>query len=124
MSSAQDGHGTTITFGSSGFSAALIGVGGPAATRGAIKSSTMSTADAPEYIPEELYDGGEVKIVVEHDGSDTIPIASAAETITINWGGTGNSDSFSGFCTAYEASASIGERMQGTMTIKVTGAIS
>lgn len=123
MSSAQDGQGTTISFGSSGFSAGLISVSGPSRTRAAIDATLMSTTTAKAYIVAELYDGGEVKIVVEHDGSDAIPISSAAETITIAWGGGANTDVFTGFCTAYEPSASIGERMQGTMTIKVTGSI-
>ena len=124
MSVARDGHGTTVTFGTSGFSARLIDVGGPGAKREAIDSTTMATVAAKEFIAAALYDGGELSLTVEHDGTNDPPISSAAETITINWGGSGNSYSFSGFCTGYNPKASIGARMQAELAVKVTGAIS
>lgn len=123
MSAAYDGQGTTITFGTSGFAARLIGVNGPDIKREAIESSVMATTDWKEFIMAALTDGGEVSIDVEHDGSDDPPATSAAETITINWGGLGNSWSFSGGMTGYSPKAAMGERMQATMTIKVCGAI-
>lgn len=125
MATGYDGQGTTVTFGSSGFSAALIAVKGPGLSRAAIDATTMASTPGMEYIPAELYDGGELTLTVEHDGTDDPPILSTnvAETVTIDWGGLGNSWSFQGFVTGYEPGASIGERMQAEMTVKVTGGV-
>ena len=123
MTTGYDGQGTTVTFGSSGFAAKLIAVGGPSITRAAIDGTTMDSAKAMEYFAANLYDGGEVTLTVEHDGSDDPPIDDDPETITVNWGGLGNSTSFSAFCTGYNPGAAIGERMQAELTLKVTGAI-
>jgi hypothetical protein len=123
MSGAYDGQGTTVTFGTSGFAARLIDVGGPAMKRGAIEASVMSDEDWKRKIPEALADGGEVTLTVEHDGSDNPPINEEAETITIDYGGLGNSWSFQGFCTGYDPGAKMGERMQATLTLAVDGEI-
>lgn len=120
---AYDGSGTTITFGTSGYSAALISIDGPGVSREAIDSTTMATTGGHDFIPADLYDGGEVELVFEWDGSASPPIDDAAETLTIDWGGTGNSMSFSAFCTNFKPGASIGERMTASMTCKVTGVI-
>lgn len=123
MSGAYDGQGTTISFGTSGFAARLIGVNGPDIKREAIESSVMSTEDWKKFIMASLADGGEVSIDVEHDGSDDPPVNEPAETISINWGGLGNSWSFSGAMSGYSPKAAMGERMQATMTLKVCGEI-
>lgn len=121
--SAYDGHGTTISFGTSGFSAPLLAIGGLSIERDAIDTTTMATTTAKSYMPADLYDGGTLDLTVEYDGSDSPPIAGATETITINWGGSGNTSVFSGFVTGFTPSAATGERMEASMTVKVTGAI-
>lgn len=121
---AYDGHGTTITFGTTGYSAGIISVDGPGIERESIDATLMSTTTAKAYIVASLYDGGNLELTVEHDPAIDAPIANATETITINWGGTGTGNwSFSGFCTGYKPGASIGERMTASMTVKVTGAV-
>jgi len=121
-----DGHGTTVTFGTSGFSANLISVDGPSMERGSIDSTHMGTTAAHSKIPAALYDGGQVNLTIEHDGSDDPPIDQAVETIAIDWGGQGAGyiESFSGFMTNYSRNAAIGERMQATATLQVTGEVS
>ena len=124
MSGACDGQGTTIVFGTSGFAGRLIGVDGPSLSREEIESSVMATEEWKTFIPKALADGGEVTLEIEHDGSDDPPINGDAETITIDWGGLGNSWSFSGFCKGYTPKAAMGERMTGSMTLKVSGEVS
>jgi len=127
MADAVDGYGTTITFGTSEFTANLLSIDGPGVERAAINSSHMATANSyMTYIPAKLSDGGSVDIEFEFLGADTPPITAAAETITIDWAGaSGNGQwSFSGFMTNYSPSASIGERMTATATVKVTGVVS
>ena len=121
-----DGQGTTIAFGTSSFAAELIDISGPEQTRGVIESTHMGTTGAKTFIPTELIDNGSVTATVVLDAAnDNVPISDAAETITIVYGGASGSASwaFSGFCTSYKPSASMGERMTAELEIKVTGAI-
>jgi len=120
---ANTGNGTTITFGTSSFSANLLSVGGPGRSRGSIETSHMGTTTSHTFIPDDLVDNGEVSLEFEFNGYDTPPINGAVETITIAWGGTGDTWAFSGFMTNYEPSAAMGDRMTATATLKVTGDI-
>jgi len=122
--SARDGTGTTITFGTTGYSAGIISVDGPGLERDAIDATLMSTTSAKEYIVATLYDAGTLELTVEHDPAVDPPISNAAETITIDWAGSGvGTWSFSGFCTGYKPGAAIGERMTASMSVKATGAV-
>lgn len=117
-----DGHGTTITFGTSGFSANLLSINSFTAMRESIDNTHMGTTDAMAFLPASLY-SWEAEITVEHDGSDAVPIDSANETITIDWAGGGNTYAGSGHVTNYSAGAAIGARMEATMSIKGSGAV-
>ena len=121
----MDGHGTIVTFGTSGFSANLIDVDGPGMTREAIDDTYMDTATAMAFCAAALYDGGEVTLTVKHLTTALPPISAVAETITIDWAGlgAGNKFSFTGFATGYSPGAAIGARMEGKLTVKVTGAV-
>ena len=120
---ANTGNGTTITFATSSFAANLLSVGGPGSSRQSIETSHMGTTVNHTFIPDDLVDNGEVSIELEFDGYDSPPIAELVETVTINWGGTGDTYAFSGFMTNYEPTAPMGDRMTATATLKVTGAI-
>lgn len=121
--SGTDGHGTIITFGTSGFAARLIDDSGPGLERDPIESTTMATTDAKEFIPASLYDGGSLDLTFEFSGDDNPPIDQPEEAITINWAGSGNIWSFDGFMTGYSPGASIGERMTASASVKVNGKI-
>jgi hypothetical protein len=123
---AHDGHGTTITFGTSGFSANLIDVSGPSVERGSIDTTHMATASALTFIPADLYDPGGVELTFEFNGADNPPIDAVAETITIDWAGASGTGNWSGsgFMTNYKPGATIGERMTATATLKLTGPLS
>ena len=117
-----DGHGTTITFGTSAFAANLIAVNSFNATRASVDNTHMGTTVAMASLPAELYDW-EMEILIEHDGSDAVPISGANETITIDWAGAAQTYAGSGHVTGYNAGASIGERMEATMSIKGSGEV-
>jgi len=121
----MDGHATTVVFGTSGFSASLIGVDGPDMSRDSIDDTYMSTTAAMEFLEASLYDGGEVTLTVKHAITALPPIGAAQETITIDWAGqgAGNTWAFTGFLTGYSGGAAIGERMEAQVKIKVSGAI-
>lgn len=119
----NDGHGTTITFGTSGFSMNLITVGGPSLERASIPTTHMGTTTAHSSIPASLYDTGSVDITFQFDPATTVPIDQAAETITINWAGSGDTWSFSGYMTNFSPGASSGELMEASCTLKATGSL-
>lgn len=117
-----DGHGTTITFGTSGFSANLIGIDSLNVERASIEDTHMSTSDAKDFLPAALYEW-KLDITVEHDATESVPISAVKETITVDWAGSGNTWAGSGHCTGYSPGAEVGARMEGSMSIQGSGAI-
>lgn len=127
-SSADVGTGTTITFGTSGSQGALLSISGPSASRPSIETTDMSTTTAHTFMPGDLVDHGEVTLTVEFDPDIEPAITSGAETVTITWpipSGLSNGATwqFSAFITGFEPSASIDERMEMSITLKISGDI-
>ncbi len=131
---ALDGNSTAIVFGTSGFAANIISVDGPSVSRESIDTTHLGTDKAMTFMPASLADAGELSLEVEFDPDIVPPIADngsandAAETIIITWPlpsgkTTAATWAFTGFVTAYSGGASNGERMTGSMTIKISGAI-
>jgi hypothetical protein len=120
---ARDGHGTTIVFGTTGFAAHLLGVDGPNVDRGDIETTHMGTDTAKTFIPQALYDPGEVTLEIEHEADLNPPIEADSETITIDWGGLGSTWSFTGYMKSYKPSAKIGEKMTASITLKASGVV-
>ncbi len=125
---ATEGIATEISFGTSNFSANLLSVDGPNIERAVIDSTHMETENAMTKILAALYDAGTVDITIEHDPSSLPPVIgqTALETITIKWAGieSGSTWSFSGGMTSYTGGATIGERMEASATITISGEIS
>lgn len=117
------GDGTTVTFASSGFTANIISVTGPNPTREAIDQSHLGSSGWKTFLASGLVDGGEVTLNIQYDPTVSIPISAAAETITIDPAGSGNTLSFSGFLTGAGHAFELDTLMQADITIKVTGAI-
>lgn len=119
---ATKGHGCTVTFGTSAFTAELLDVSGPNVTREALDTSHMGTTNAKTFVESTLYDGGEVSLTFQYDVDDTPPITGASETVTIAFAGSG-SVSFTGFMTAFGITADMEGIMQATATVKVADEI-
>jgi len=119
------GDGTTVTFGTSGFSMYYMDISGPDLQRGFVDTSHLGSSGWKSFQPSGLIDGGTVTIQVQHDPAIDIASAmdDAAETITIDWGGDGDTYVFSGFITGYSPGARLDELMEATLTIKVTGTV-
>ena len=117
------GTGTTITFGTSGFSANLLSIGGISMERGSLQTSYMGTSADHTFIPLSLTDNGEVEIEFEFNGDDDPPISDAAETVTIDVGGqgVGFKPSCTAFMTNYSASVPLEDKCTATATLKVSG---
>lgn len=119
------GDGSTVTFGTSGLSLQLVDISGPDMTRNAVDTSHLGSSGWKSFLPSGLIDGGTVTLTVHHNPATDIAafLDDAAETITINWGGSGDTYVFSGFGTGYTAGARIDELMEATLTVKVTGTV-
>lgn len=120
------GRGGTVTFGTSGFTAEFTDFNWSGISREPINTSNMGTTTAHTFRPSGLYDAGELTLSGHWNGTETVPITGAAETITIDWAGSGNTSGGSGFMTGFSISASGGESdalMTFEMTIKFSGTV-
>lgn len=129
------GTGTTIGFGTSGFSLELLDVDGPGLSREFVETSHMGTA-APgagqmgnkTFLPKRQVDPGELTFECHLDPDVIPPIHAAAETITITFplpagGATAATWACSGFITSYEPSDPMEDKMTVSITVKLTGPI-
>ena len=122
MATVDVGTGTTLTFGTSAFSAEVTGVDWTGFNFESVETTHMGTGTARTFMRSDLYDPGEVTIDYNYDPSKTPPITTTSETVTITlpdtttWAGTG-------FMTSYEWNDPLEDRMSATLTIKLTGAI-
>lgn len=115
------GTGTTITY-ASGFCAEILSITPPGLSREAIETTHMGTTTAKTFMPGDLYDGGELGVSMAFAPGTTVPITSAAETVTVTFP-DGATWAFSGFMTGFEATVPLEDKMTGDATIKVTGAL-
>ena len=130
---AMDGNSTAIVFATSAFAANIISVDGPNITRESIETSHLGTEDNMTFLQAALSDAGEISLEIEFDPDLTPPIGTSAtpvvaETVTITWPlpvgqATAATWAFTAFATSYSGGASNGERMTGTLAIKISGDI-
>lgn len=126
---ADTGNGTTMTFGTSGYSLAFTEIDAGEATREPIEDTKLSTTGNMEFIPGDLEDSGEISGVYQWDQSyGTFPATtSAPETITITYplksGESTNATlAGSGMVTRIKRPVSRnGELMMGEITVKWDG---
>jgi len=123
------GTGATITFGTSSWSANILSIDWSGLSRDSIETTHLGTTAAKTFIPEDLYDSGEVSLDFQFDVDDFPPIDQAAETITItaplsSSGSTAGKWAATGFMTDFSFNVTTGaELMSGSATVKFTGAI-
>jgi len=122
---ANVGTGTTVTFGTSSFTADVLSVSRSGITRESIETTHLGTATARTFMVGDLYDAGELSMEIAWIGSLDPPYDGVAETITIDYAGAGSGHRWaaSGFITSLEMTAGIEERMTATITIKYSGTI-
>lgn len=135
MAAVDIGTGTTIAFGTSGFSAQVLDVSGPGLARESIETSHMGTSGpgagqvgSKTFMPADLVDPGELSFEI-HFNPDTVPpIHEAAETITVTFpipAGLTNGATWvaTGFVTSYEPSSPLEDKMVASITVKLSGQI-
>ena len=120
------GTGTTIVFGTSGFTAEVLSLDGADISREAIEVTHMGSTGYKEFNPSDLVDAGSIEMEIGFDPDDQPPISAAAETITITFpvppgGITGATFTFTGFVSEWAWSSPLEENMTASITIKVDG---
>jgi hypothetical protein len=120
------GTGSTVTFGTSGFSADILGVNLSGVTREAINTSHMGTTSDHTFMPVDLVDNGTLELEIAWLATLTPPIITnaAAETVTVAFAGSATTWSFSAFQTDLGITVPLEDKMTATMTFKISGAIS
>jgi hypothetical protein len=117
---------TTVTFGTSGFVFNNVEYSF-SYTRESLESTGLADSGAREYFPAGIYDADEFTFSGNYTPSsgNTPPINEDAEPITVVQGGGGTdvTKSFTGFMVQFTETANHGGQIEGSGTIKITGAI-
>jgi hypothetical protein len=86
----------------------------------------MGTTTARTFLAGSLYDAGEVtfECALNPGASSTLPVASAAGTLTVTHKDTGAATwAATAFCTGFEWTTPLEERPTCSITYKLSGAI-
>lgn len=130
------GTGITIEFLTSGFSAEVLDVQPPGASRETFDASHQGSGVNPgagkwgnkPFLFSRLVDAGEASFDIHFDPDDVPPLHAAAEQIRITFPvptglSTGAQWTFSGGMTGYQPTGPLDGKMTASVTIKVSGAV-
>ena len=127
--------GASVTFGTSGFDADITAINWSGINRPAVDVTHLGVTDPGAnnfgnmlFLPSKIADPGELELTINFDPDDDPPMHAEAETITLNFaqitGDTSPADwEGSGFVTGFSFNGAIQGKLEGTITIKFTGAI-
>lgn len=116
-------NGTTLTFGTSGWTCQLVDFNVSGITREKIKTSHMGTEDFHTYLLALLSEPGELGLTVNYDPASSPPINAVAETITIAPAGGANTISGSGGITSFDLNGEVDGLMQADITVSWLGEV-
>ena len=114
------GDGTTITHATTGFNANLVSVDSFDVSRTEVNQTHMGSTTIEDYAPGNFLD---VTFTVTYQfdpALTTTPIDQAAEVVTIDWAGSGDTSVFTAFQTNVSMSSAVGELMQQTASYRAT----
>ena len=126
---AMTGNGTSIVFGTSGWTGSIISISGTSQSREALEDTHLGITGERTFVPDDLISPGEFDIEFYWDQSAGTfpPITAVAETITISFKLKPSETvqatlAGSGFATESEGPTTTNsELMTGTMTIQWDG---
>ena len=122
------GTGTTITFGTSSYSANIENIDWSGISREAHRTTHMSSSipgagqiGGHTYIPSKFADAGSISVDAQFNPQTNPPVNSAAETITITFPlVTGDATQASWACTGFMTDFSLTDPYDGKMMCKFT----
>lgn len=128
------GNGTTITFGTSGFTAEVLGIEfSGIGAREAVDTTHFGSTEASSgefggrtFIPTKLNNPGTVSVEIHFDADTRPPTQEAIETITFTFPqGTGESTPSDwegqGFSVSFSASLVLDGKCTGTLELQLSG---
>lgn len=122
------GTGTTLTFGTSAYSAELLSIDWGGIERPAINVDHMGVAAAGAgemanglMIPGDITSPGEITATVHFNPENEPPVDAVAETITVTFPlAAGDSTPASFACSGFVSAVSIGVPLEEKMTLDLT----
>ena len=127
------GHGTTITFGTSGWTGNVESVSWGGIARTVIETSHMGTTAAGAnqfgnrtFLPGDLIDPGTITLAVHFNPQTNPPIGAVAETVTITFplvagDSTPANWACSGFVSSFDIQDNMDDKMTASMVVKLSG---
>lgn len=121
------GTGTTIGFSAGAYAAEVLNVSWSGISRPSIDTTHMGTVEANNFggrtfMPGDLVDPGELTVEYHFDPDLDPLIDGAVVTITVTFPGT-STWAASGFCTAFEFTDPLEDKMVCSATFKITGGV-
>ena len=116
------GTGFTVAFGTSGFTAEIVDVTPPGASRESIDVTHQGTTTARIFTPADLYDAGELSLSIHFNPDTDPPIDGDVEEVTLTFPSTATWV-FNGFMTDYSPTGPLEDKMTADVTVKVSGDI-
>lgn len=124
---ADIGHGATLTF--STLTANIFSISGPGLAADAVETTHMGTTNGWRTFMQGLCDAGEVSFEANFDPDEDDPInLTTSATLTVTWPipsglSSGATWAATAFCTGYEPSAPVDDRMTVSLTFKLSGEV-
>lgn len=116
-----NGSGTTITFGTSGFTGELLSLDGIGFSFGKIDTTHMGTTNAKTSVATARYEQSDVTAEVAFDPAIAVPKTGVNETITVDFANSGKTWASSGRIGAVSIGVPLDERMTAKLTLHMTG---
>jgi hypothetical protein len=119
------GTGSTVVFGTSGFTADILGVNLPDITRESINTSHMGTTGSHTFTLADLVDNGTLDLEIAWVAGLVPPILTnaAMETVTVSFAGSASTWSFSCGQTQLGIAIPFEDKMTANCTFKISGNI-
>jgi hypothetical protein len=110
-------HGTTLSFGA--FFAKLTSIRLTGVERDAVDVTNADSTTLRQYVPNDVYDAGEIEVEMLFDAASTPPMTGAAATATITWKDL-NTSTGTAFMTSFEPAGQERDAMRATARLKIT----
>ena len=110
MTAPFEGHGASIAFGTSSFTASWTSLSTGPVTRAVISTTHLGTSNAKTSQPADLYDPGQLRGQCHYDPDSQPPFSGASETVTLTYPpGSGQTNGATEASSAYVIEFSPGE---------------
>lgn len=123
---ADEGNGSSVTFKTDAWTAAVTNIQVPGGTRESLETSHLGTVTAKTFMPAALIDAGEVVCTYQYDGAlaalPSITGSTSSLVVTVTTNTSTNTFTCDAFVTDVgPIEIANGTIMEGDVTLKLTG---